>query len=728
MPSVPERRLTLVEREIGIGGTVRSRTWVDAARLHQWLVGRPVTLVPSFRPATQALSKGESERHYFRFEGRAIDLRYLLRLVIYENGASVFKPYSVVVPIGGTRYDNRVAFDPEAVPPAEYVIAYDLDAATALETEFSFRWGDIDDVGSDPRIMSVSVETAPRTSLTDNATEFGIERLDFFPRQPITVSDLGKVLARNNEVRAASRRVGQWHHSWGDLNPKSTTSTSLVDAVASGTFVLNRKLWTDDDYRVLHCRVIAYTSDSTTTGEVVISASETGDSVTINIPAAGGGVEQWAPVPWSSPAELFVQVEDPTQSDGLPGGAADEITVQFRRTAGSGTVYLVGISMWEPTENVLSIPPLSGARSNGSAWMSDPRDGFNFEAADDAVDSVTAQQPRVFRDGALLNDGDRTNLLPDSTDLTDVSYSATGTPVRSAGGGAPNGGTSYIYEDDDGAATEDYYSGTLSVTASGTYVASCFVKKETTASSYAGLRVVANVGSEDWIYHIDAENGALTQESGGTAADDTFVFDAGDWWRVGFSFTVGGTETGVVFRFEPAKATVLGTASTAATGTVEAWGFQVELGDFMSTIIETTTAAVRREDETWSFSPARWFLATGFEVTVCTEWGSLNAPGNAYVFYADASNYLVFTSSGGTLRLRANGTNYDISLSARDECTELTINVDFAGGTMTLSGADSGSVGSITDDWTGAGATFYVGSFDDGSNSIFGTISRPIAA
>lgn len=721
--TVPERRVTLVEGEVAISESVRSVSWVHAAQLHQWIAGRGGTVVPTFRPFTPSgLGFEIGSSYFFRFEPRYQDTRYLLKLLLFSHGLDRH-PLTVTVPVGGTEHEVTVGQLSTGGAPSELEFEIDVAAQSGRETELSFRIKDNDN--GEWGIMAVAIDAVPRTALTDDASDLGVDRLRFWPRGPVSDPNIAKLLGRQNELKAAGRRVGMWHHAFGSAEDHrvGVTSASFVDVLEDAAPALGRLLYSGETTRTLHWRVCAYCSDATTAGEVSI-ASTSGGSDTITIPA-GMTTIGWAPYAWSSPGEITVDAEDPTTATGLRGGAWDDLTVQARRTAGSGTIYILGISVWEPSEGLLSVPVLTGARTAGSAWMADPRAGWAFEAADTAVSMVGVGQPRVFRDGAILIEGSRTNLLPDSADLADAGWTAFGTPVRSTGGGGPDGSTSYVYADDNGGSTESYYVD-VSVSASTTYTASVYVRKETAAASYARLRLDASVGAEDWGYHIDAQNGTLTREGSMTLADSTQVTDAGDWWRVAITVTTGAGETGLRFYFDPARATVAGTGTAAATGSVEAWGFQLEAGAFASSPIATTTAGgVTRGDDNFSFSPGTEITEGAWSVTVCPAYSSSDAPSAARILYYNVNTQLALIS-GTTLRLVANAVSYDITGLSFSALEEATITVDFAAGSMTLSGWGGGSV-AIGNDWSTA-TDLYIGALDDGTEAFFGTISRPVAA
>jgi hypothetical protein len=339
--SVPEQRIALIESEVGVSESVRSVSWVDAVRLHNWIVGRPVTLVPCYRPG--AIEDSGDDNFYFRWKPRYQDTRYILRLtLVTASGGTV--PTTVTIPVGGTAHAGLVARE-RTRAPAEYQFVYDLASQSTTEMEFSFSVET--DTDAPVVIEACSVEAAPRTLLTDDASDLGLDRLRFWPRSPITQNDLGKLLARQNEVLAAARRVGGFQHAFGTFNNPEFTSGSWTDVFDEPFALLGRYLYSGDTTRTWSWRIRVRCSNGTTAGSVRMSNTSGGAGIsTITVPA-GTTTATWLPSTAGDPATFTSDCEDPTAADGRRSSRDDEHNVQVQRTAGAGTIYIESICVWE---------------------------------------------------------------------------------------------------------------------------------------------------------------------------------------------------------------------------------------------------------------------------------------------------------------------------------------------------------------------------------------------
>lgn len=128
------------------------------------------------------------------------------------------------------------------------------------------------------------------------------------------------------------------------------------------------------------------------------------------------------------------------------------------------------------------------------------------------------------------------------------------------------------------------------------------------------------------------------------------------------------------------------------------------------------------------------YLYSGtYTVKVLIDWltGELNSNERRYVFYRNASNYLAFVESGGSVFVRLATTAGIIqrSFTANTNAARpyiLTLVVDFAGGSITISGAQTGdgtTTGTVGD-WPYG--RIYIGSDSDILNHCDGAIGEPV--
>lgn len=131
-------------------------------------------------------------------------------------------------------------------------------------------------------------------------------------------------------------------------------------------------------------------------------------------------------------------------------------------------------------------------------------------------------------------------------------------------------------------------------------VASVHFKKVSSPSKFPRLWLethgsgVANATAAIWLNEETGE----TSVSGGTVVAHGAI-DMGEYWRFWLVVQNNGQtgNTNANFEIYPAYGSTFGTASTAATGSSLIWGAQVEVGQFPSAYIPTTTAAVTRSQD-----------------------------------------------------------------------------------------------------------------------------------
>lgn len=334
---VPESRIVCLDGAIRITKSVRSGHWIHPAWLHNWIAGRGRPAVPACGPMV-AIQASSWSHFVFRVHQAYQHTRYRFSVMVSaETEGAIYMEIPVGTPVvNGERTHNRR----NAVP---FTFDVDVSARVESEVDLSLRIAAL----LQPIIVeSISVEAFPRAFLDLDSNDLGCDRLSFWPRAPISEQSFANNLLDLQSVLKRSARRGMWHQVWGSDAPASTSSTSLVD-ILDGTFgLIGRFLYSGETTREMSWRVRGYCSDGTTAGEVVITNTGTGAGSTITIPA-GSTSADWFPATSGAPDTFTCDCEDNTASDGLQGGAVDEHTIQFRRTAGSGTLEIESISVWE---------------------------------------------------------------------------------------------------------------------------------------------------------------------------------------------------------------------------------------------------------------------------------------------------------------------------------------------------------------------------------------------
>lgn len=332
-------------------------------------------------------------------------------------------------------------------------------------------------------------------------------------------------------------------------------------------------------------------------------------------------------------------------------------------------------------------------RSSEGAYA-DPRQSWAF-AASGASAWLAANLGRVFSDGAILVEGARTNMVPDSRDLANASWNTLlSQTVTAAYADGPDGATT----------TAD--------------------RVVLLSAGYIGRNLAGDAGTFVCSYYGKAGPGYVVQGSyaGSGTVDGGLVSALTSAWQ---RFMVRHTGTAALDYWFPADGTDrsgVGGATAGARDLVHDLS-QAEVGEFASSPIRSSGGTATRTAETVlassaSIGAALW--SRGFVLDVWPIFSQARASATHYILYKDANNYLALIS-GTTLRLRANGSNFDIgSLAYAGLTAKLTVSVTW-GGNMVLSGASSGTV-ALTQTW-GSAANLYVGSDSTPANHLFGVVS-----
>ncbi len=334
--TVPESRNTLIDGAVRIARSVRAVTWIDAARLHCWLAGRGSMDVPVHAPGV-TISGGASSTFRYRTRPRYQTTRYAYGFVLRGASPGVA---TVTIPSGGDAYSVPVGTRDR---PRPYTIPIDRAARSSAEAELTFDVAA--PAGLDVTIESLSVEAMPRMFVDTDGSDLGADRLRHFARQPIVEPYFAsELLHRQGDLRDACRRVGALQLSRGTSDPWVITAASpswdtiLDDAIG----LLGRLIYSGDIDRPLIWYVLAKCSDGSTSGTVRVNSHSQGTpSSVISVPTS---TTDWT---WLGGDEVIVDAEDNTTVDGLRGGNHDDHTWQGQRTAGSGTISVATISVYE---------------------------------------------------------------------------------------------------------------------------------------------------------------------------------------------------------------------------------------------------------------------------------------------------------------------------------------------------------------------------------------------
>jgi hypothetical protein len=186
---------------------------------------------------------------------------------------------------------------------------------------------------------------------------------------------------------------------------------------------------------------------------------------------------------------------------------------------------------------------------------------------------------------AVIDWNKGTNLVPYSEELDE--WSTTSLSVAQSTATAPDGSTNAYTLTDSNNTTYGICFPSSTISMSGDYVGSVFIKKTTgSITNYPGLDI-AQRGS---YLIIDTTNGTSVESgSGSNYSDVTITSYNDDWWRV--SAKVNYSNTARPMRLWPAISSNGTSISASATGSATFWGAQVESADSLGAYIPTLSTA-----------------------------------------------------------------------------------------------------------------------------------------
>ena len=245
--------------------------------------------------------------------------------------------------------------------------------------------------------------------------------------------------------------------------------------------------------------------------------------------------------------------------------------------------------------------------------------------------------PATGRSLGLLVEEARTNLITYSEQFDNAAWSKqTNTTVTANTHVAPDGTTTA----DTINAISNEIIGSATVTASTTYTVSVFIRKTTGATIFPMLAVNVFTSGAQRIFNTNT--GQLVVR---TAALNTGIQceSVGSYWRVSYSGNVGSNTT-LSFLIYAAGSTDGSNYSGGFTGSIVAWGAQVEAGSFPTSYIPTVASAVTRAADVASMT------GTNFSSWYNQSQGSVVFVGSRQSSSASTGNYniAVFDGVGGT--------------------------------------------------------------------------------
>lgn len=349
--SVPLRASLPQRTQVLPGRAVRAPTWQDMAGATHWALGRGAQLLPLGSPCGVALAAGTTYTFEWRTRPRYQTHARLWTITAYGSGGGA--DLDIEAPVGGTTLTQALGDAARTARPINYVerLGAQADSTTNLTL-------DLTPSGNDVIVASIGCVEIPRLALSITANDKGMDLVRLRPTEPIWAAQGGadeglQQLLDSLDINSdIGRRVG--HLAWSVPYLANTVSTdTFALSSASGTFanlfplaipMLARPgnlsaagaLSTTQNLAV---HVHARNSAGGTSGEARVTMAS-GATTTINITGTSYA--------WFS-GTIAVHAEDMTTADGRRSTTWDEATIEFRRSAGAGTVYVTGFCMNEDT-------------------------------------------------------------------------------------------------------------------------------------------------------------------------------------------------------------------------------------------------------------------------------------------------------------------------------------------------------------------------------------------
>lgn len=333
---VPDYRPPVSHAEFGVGEAVRATTWHDHARLAHWVAGRGAVVVPQHVSALIVDNATETFRYYVPGSGRGMYRMWCVEVRPDTPSAGAMGDLTV----GATTVTFRL-YPSDRDRPRVITLLEPVASPAYTEGEITIDvTNDTTAGGSVMRVESVACWELPRATLDRTAADCGVSLDSLYPRRPIIDDGLSPrqvsvsaVVESIHELTVASpvRRIGHIGR-WGyplvinDAGgiPLTVSPYRLLprkDRVGATTHAVRARVWADDPGGVGEFRLVGGT--------------------------AGAG--SWASLvdgDWSDPAEVAIDCEDQSTSDGLPSGAYDTVRIDVR-TDGVSAADVYGWCVYE---------------------------------------------------------------------------------------------------------------------------------------------------------------------------------------------------------------------------------------------------------------------------------------------------------------------------------------------------------------------------------------------
>jgi hypothetical protein len=276
----------------------------------------------------------------------------------------------------------------------------------------------------------------------------------------------------------------------------------------------------------------------------------------------------------------------------------------FTASIGTGTIANVGNGWYRVT---LTNTYTAGSFTTGTFTTSTTGTRSVFAWGAQLVEGSTAKDyqktetrlniPRLdYSNGtcpSLLVEPQRTNLALYSSSFDNAYWNKSNVTVTANSTDSPSGVQDADTLTKSTAGVDGFMNRFISASAS-TYTSSVYIKKDSNQTRFPEifLRSSSDNGENEVYVQLNTATGATAiRFQNGTAVVNPPILVNG-FWRV--TITIPATANTCILGIRPAAGTTLGVFDINATGSVVAWGFQLEVGSYATSYIPTTSASVTR--------------------------------------------------------------------------------------------------------------------------------------
>lgn len=317
------RPLNLSGIKVGLEPT--SAFWADVGETVNFLRGAGVQLVPAHFPGIELATGAETLRYRVLPSGRAVTRVWVVRIRSLDPPRAV-----ATVSADGSTARTIVGSALIGDPGATAVIVANV-AKASVATEITCT---ITQVEGTVIIDSVECWELPRAALTLDATDLGVDVRSLEPDRPIVDRDYESLGGIGVALAGADGRRGGLLSWWGPV----CNFTAAASLFTTKVPIVPPKVGPFDGTRSIVWNAYVRVSAGATTGRV-------------RVVDEAGNVSAWVSTSSTSygwlEGTLSPLCEDLAEASGLPSGAWETVNFELERTAGAGTVQILGANVYD---------------------------------------------------------------------------------------------------------------------------------------------------------------------------------------------------------------------------------------------------------------------------------------------------------------------------------------------------------------------------------------------